>query len=195
MSEGGHRFVLMSPAPTPRASEPREPDWDTLIRVHGHRVFVSLLALGLRPDRARDIAQTAWMRLIDKQRAGQLEELRFPGLAITQARFLALDELRRSKREGARHARVDADAFAVFADPAAGPEGRLIDREQLDRALRVLADASPNARRIFRLLYENPRMAHRECAEQVGLSLQRVRQILCETRAQMRRAIEEKGTP
>src|SRR5690349_3272535 len=73
--------------------------WDDAIRRHGHRVYVSVLALGLSADRAREIVQAAWTRLIEQHAAGALVELDFPGLAIRQARFLALNELQRKKVE------------------------------------------------------------------------------------------------
>src|SRR5687768_1820833 len=78
---------------------PMEADWERLIRDHGRRVVLSLVALGLPFDRAKDIAHAAWLRLMEGHRAGKLGELRLPGLAIVQARFLALDELRREAAE------------------------------------------------------------------------------------------------
>src|SRR5262245_29622965 len=62
------------------------PDWDAIVRLHGHRVLVLLLAMGIRVDRAREIAQTTWMRLLEQHRDGKLDRLDFPGLALAQAR-------------------------------------------------------------------------------------------------------------
>src|SRR4051812_48335576 len=42
--------------------------WNALVQKHNHRVVVSLLARGIRIDRAKDIAQDAWIRLIEQQR-------------------------------------------------------------------------------------------------------------------------------
>jgi len=52
--------------------------WERRIRVHDHAVVVSLLALGLRPDRAREIAQATWLRLMEQEAAGALAELELP---------------------------------------------------------------------------------------------------------------------
>src|ERR1700693_5455214 len=41
--------------------------WSALVQKHNHRVVVSLLARGVRIDRAKDIAQDAWMRLVEQQ--------------------------------------------------------------------------------------------------------------------------------
>src|ERR1051326_3409766 len=73
--------------------------WEDAIRRHDRRVFLSVLALGLTPDRAREVAQQTWVRLMEQHARGALENLELPGLAIRQARFLALNEHQRSRTE------------------------------------------------------------------------------------------------
>src|SRR5690606_16376892 len=73
-------------------AEKKEVDWNSEMRRHGQRVVVSLLARGLRPARAKELAQEAWMRVIERHREGRLAELKLPGVVITQANFLVLDE-------------------------------------------------------------------------------------------------------
>jgi DNA-directed RNA polymerase specialized sigma24 family protein len=112
--------------------------------------------------------------------------MKLPGLAIAQARFLLLS---------GRRAAGSLEVLAPQAMPAAidgGPsvEDRLLGREQLRRAQQALAACSPSAQRTFGLVYEQPGLAHAEVARQMGLSLQRVRQILCEVRQRIRSAIE-----
>jgi len=158
--------------------------WDDAIRRHGHRVYVSVLALGLSPDRAKEIVQATWTRLIEQHAAGALAELDFPGLAIRQARFLALNELQRRK--------VEKRVLAAVPDAPAEPnvERVVASREQIDRMLDALATCSPTAKKVFRLVYATPGGTCASAAQEVGLSLQRVRQILCETRSHIRRALE-----
>ena len=72
-----------------RALEGDTAAWNALIAKHDHRIVVSLLARGVRIDRAKDIAQEAWIRLIEQQRAGRLSHLQLPGLAVAQAAFLS----------------------------------------------------------------------------------------------------------
>jgi RNA polymerase sigma-70 factor (ECF subfamily) len=43
---------------------------------------------------------------------------------------------------------------------------------------------------VFRLAYGGEGLSHAEVARRVGLSLQRVRQILCEVRAKLREAMQ-----
>ena len=44
--------------------------WNALVARHNPRVVVALLGRGLPLERAKDIAQEAWLRLIEQQRAG-----------------------------------------------------------------------------------------------------------------------------
>lgn len=158
--------------------------WDDAIRCHGHRVYVSVLALGLPPDRAKEIVQATWTRLMEQHAAGTLTELDFPGLAIRQARFLALNEMQRRKVE------MRVLASVPEAAPEPNVERVVANRQQIERMLDALATCSPTAKRVFRLVYATPGGSCARAAQEVGLSLQRVRQILCETRSHIRRALE-----
>jgi hypothetical protein len=57
--------------------------------------------------------------------------------------------------------------------------------------LAALATCSPTARKVFGLVYAQPGGNAAGAAKALGLWLQRVRQILCETRAYLRHALEE----
>jgi RNA polymerase sigma-70 factor (ECF subfamily) len=157
--------------------------WDDAIRLHDRRVYLSVLALGLPPDRAREVTQQTWTRLMEQHAQGKLDQLELPGLAIRQARFLALNEHQRSRTE----LRVLA---AVPEPPAVDPERALASRQELERVLAALATCSPTARKVFRLVYATPGGNAASAAQAVGLSLQRVRQILCETRSHIRKQME-----
>jgi RNA polymerase sigma factor (sigma-70 family) len=161
-----------------------EPVWDDEIRAHDRRVYLSVLALGLSPDRAREITQAAWTRLIEQQAKGALAEIELPGLAIRQARFLAFNELKRT--------RTEQRTLAAVPDPPPQPDTERIvgSRQEIDRVLAALATCSPQARKIFRLVYATPNGTAASAAKEVGLSLQRVRQILCETRALIRKEVK-----
>lgn len=164
----------------------RQPElWDEAIRRHDRRVYLSVLALGLAPERAREIAQSAWTRLMEKHADGGLPELELPGLAIRQARFLALNEHARSRTEKRVLAAVPDPA------PAGDVEREVASRAELARVLAALETCSPTARRVFRLVYATPGGDAASAARAIGLSLQRIRQILCETRAQIRKSLEE----
>lgn len=158
--------------------------WNDEIRAHDRRVYLSVLALGLPPERAREITQAAWTRLIEQQAKGVLTEIELPGLAIRQARFLAYNELKRT--------RTEQRTLAAVPDPPSGPDTERIvgSRQEIDRVLAALGTCTPQARNVFRLVYATPGGNAAAAAKEVGLSLQRVRQILCETRAHIRKALE-----
>jgi RNA polymerase sigma factor (sigma-70 family) len=165
----------------------RDAAWSALIREHERRVVASLLAIGVPLERALELSQETWTRLIERQRAGTLERLELPGLAIAQARFLALDD-RRSARVR-RAADADDDLLAGVRDERATPEERVAMRETLAQADRVLASCSPTAQKLFQLLYQEPALSQAEAAKRVGLSLQRTRQIVCSVRKKLRAAV------
>jgi hypothetical protein len=114
----------------PEETGPRGDPWDDAIRCHDRRVYLSVLALGLAPERAREVTQAAWTRLMEQQRRGALAEIELPGLAIRQARFLALNELERS--------RVERRVLAAVPDPPEAPDTeRLVGgREEIERVRR-----------------------------------------------------------
>lgn len=181
-------WELLAPGASARAAraddESRvEIDWDELMRRHGRRVVVTLLARGIAADRAHDLAQEAWLKIMAQHRAGRLVELKMPGLVVTQAIFLARDEFRRARRRDRAESSAPVDdATADDADL----ERRIEARQQLRVVLDVVARSYPNARRVFALAYGPRAKKASEIAEDLGLSQQRVRQILCELRARMR---------
>jgi RNA polymerase sigma-70 factor (ECF subfamily) len=156
-------------------------DWDDALRVHNARVVASLLAMSVSIEHAEELASQTWARLIEQERKGQLGEVRLPGLAIVQARFLALNWLKAQKRE----ADLPADV-AIDVDP----ERALIARSDVAIALRVLAGCSSSAQAVFAAVYDHPPPSHDVVAARVGLSVQRVRQILCEVRKRLRQALD-----
>jgi len=162
--------------------------WDAIIRRHHHRVVISVLALGVRPSRAHEIANDAWARLLEKRLAGELETMAFPGLAITQARFLAFDDLRATARE--RRRRQGLEAIRDLALPAVG---QAFSEAELQTIAAALADCSQRQQMVFRMIYANPGVPHDKLAAKLGLSVQRVRQILCEVRRAIRDRLAERG--
>jgi len=144
----------------------------------------------VQANRAEEIVQETWARLVSKTRDGALERIELPGLAITQAIHLSLDDARARKVQAASSVEETTDALAV-ADPSPGVLDRMMSREALERALTELERCPPKAREVFTLVYDNPELAHVEAARKAGLSVQRLRQTLCEVRARLRAVLEE----
>jgi len=158
--------------------------WDDAVRDHDRKVYLSVLALGIGPDRAREVVQATWTRLFEQHAKGALEHIDLPGLAIRQARFLALNDLAR--------ARIEKRALLAVPEPPPPDGDRLVTtRAEIERVLAALSTCSPTAKHVFKLIYATPGGTAASAARELGLSLQRVRQILCETRAHIRRSLEE----
>jgi RNA polymerase sigma factor (sigma-70 family) len=183
----GTRWSGMSENLEARALQGDERAWNALIAQHSRRVRIGLLAKGAKPELAQDLMQETWMRLIRQQRAGKFEELRLPGLAVRQADFL----LRSHRRRPAQRVEEldDPDNFAVVVDEAADPEQVVLDRQQLAVAMEALEECSPRSRRIF-LDVQRDGLTAAEGALRFGISVQRVRQTLCEVRKKLRVALE-----
>ena len=165
------------------------------MRRHSHRVLLALLARRVPWDAAHDLVQEVWLRLVRQQRAGRLQSLVLPGIAIAQAGWLAREEMRTRRRHEAI-ASGPAAAAAVTGDdvdhdPEADPESRAIRRERLALIRRELAACPPRARQIFGAVYGPGGRSQAEVARDLGLSVQRVRQAVCEVRARMRAALRE----
>lgn len=175
---------VVPPPAEVRALHGEREGWATLIDRHSHTVLLSLLAKGVPPERARELVQETWLRLIERQRAGRLAKLTLPGLAIVQAGFLAATDWRRA---GVRR---EAPPAAAEAAPERADD-LLIRREELERVRRALAACSPGARRVFEHVYANPHRRYADLAAELGLSVQRVKQIVCEVRKTLRRALLE----
>jgi RNA polymerase sigma factor (sigma-70 family) len=183
-------LASVTPLRTAVPDAARGRDWEQLIGRYNHRVVLALVALGLRLDRAKDVAQATWIKLMDAERQGRLGTLELPGLALKQARFLAIDELRKEQADERRGLALATQR----PSPPPDPESAAIAKEQLEAALAAVNRAPGSSQRVFRLLYEEPRLPHAEAAERLGLSTQRVRQILCEVRKTVRVALERGET-
>lgn len=162
------------------------PDWPALIARHHHPVVLALLARGVRLKRARELASDAFAHLYEAHRAGRLPSLELPGLAIRQATYLLLQELRPRP-----HLPLDgAPEVQALEAPGGTPEARAAAREELDLARAALDHLGPRARALYQLQLEHPEVAHAELAPRAGVSLQRFRQTLCEVRARLRAALQ-----
>ncbi len=170
---------------------PASVPWDRLIDQHGRRVVVTLLARGIPLERAKELADDAWVRIIQQYRAGRLPELKIPGIVIMQALFLARDVQRQQMRRAAVDARLGHDLGT--GNVAEDVEQRVLAREQLRRIAKVVEAASPSARRVFELSYGERNRSAPEIAEELGITLQRVRQIVCELRKRIRAVVGDAG--
>jgi len=78
---------------------------------------------------------------------------------------------------------ADQRASALAGDA----EGHVLERVRLERTLELVRGSPPTVRRVFELTYGAPALSARQVSDELGLSVQRVRQVLCELRARLRR--------
>ena len=115
-----------------------------------------------------------------------------PGLVIVQARWLALEATRTLARRKEIVAKLARAILAHVTTTGTGDvEVRAAYAEQLERVQRELDLFPRRAREVFSAVYGPGGRSHAEVAEALGLSVQRVRQILCEIRARARGALIE----
>jgi RNA polymerase sigma factor (sigma-70 family) len=163
--------------------------WNDLAVRHDRSVRLVLLARGVLPEEARDLVQETWVRLIERQARGELAELRLPGLAIAQALFLARDARRRAGRDASA---LDGAQAEALIDPAASAEETLLGRRRLERVRRAIAGLSPSTQAVFQAVFAGEPTRYREVARRLGLSEQRVKQIVCEIRRAVRAELEKR---
>src|SRR5438874_1831842 len=128
-------------------SDPAPIEWNALVKRHERAVLLALLSWGVRIDRARDLAQETWMRLYANWQRGKLDRLELPGLALTQARFLAVND----RARGREMASLEAMHEPAVGQPSA--EERLVSAQVLARARDEVARLTPAARHVFETVY------------------------------------------
>jgi RNA polymerase sigma-70 factor (ECF subfamily) len=167
--------------------------WGELARRHTRRVVVALLARGATLELAEDVTQEAWLRLIMNQQAGRLASVSLPGLAIAQADWLLRErrrtEARRDSLAGPAIPLTELDASREPAAMSPDPASVVVGQDRLERVWTELQRCPPRARAVFHAVYSAAGRSQNEVADEMGLSLQRVRRILCEVRARLRSAL------
>jgi RNA polymerase sigma factor (sigma-70 family) len=159
--------------------------WDRLIRIHNRRILNALLAQRVPLHDAKDLAQEAWLRLIERSKSGQLEHLELPGLAITQSRYLLADRRRHDKVASAR-----ADAAQSQRDTS-DQELTLDSRQMLSDLYLAFGRCSNREKQVFSQVVDNADRSYAEVGDSLGLSTQRVKQIVCDVRKKLRGALRK----
>lgn len=166
--------------------------WDPRVRRHHRKLVVYLIARGVPARDAEDIANEAWLVLWRKRGRLEIEdEAGFIALAKRQAWFIALDRFRAPKEESATPNQDEQpDPAAEETEPGAASTSTnaLEALEQAERR-RLLAEAiltlPAGWQRVLHLAYFEER-EHKEIAEALFISVQRVREIIQDAKARLR---------
>lgn len=136
-------------------------DWESVYRTTYRDVVGFLSGMLMDHDRARDLAQEAFARVLDR-------EARNPrGLVFRTAANLARDEARTAVRRRRHLALLKAETEAT-TDPPPTPTRELEARERARRVRAALARLSDRDRQV--LVLWNAGFDYGEIAERTGLS-------------------------
>lgn len=173
--------------PRGKPSQETETAWSRLVQRCTPQVIAALLARGIALHDAVELTQRAWTRLWEQQVSGKLTQFPSAQLAIAQARFLAIDTFRQSSAHP-QAPLCDAEAV-VDEQPSAGD--RIASAQTIALLQRALTGCTPAERRIFETAMQSPGTGAEAIGHRLGLSAQRVRQVVCEVRRKLRKAMED----
>jgi RNA polymerase sigma factor (sigma-70 family) len=154
---------------------PSEPSLTVYIE---HRDELLNYAYRYLQDRAiaEDVVQEAWLRLSARSDHG--EEIRNTlSYLYTIVRNLALDWVRRGPREVAQA--PDSPLWTELPSEAPSAERIVVQRDEIRALMEAVAELSPRVQLAFRL-YKLEERPLQEVATEIGVSLSRAHQMVCE---------------
>jgi RNA polymerase sigma factor (sigma-70 family) len=178
--------VLPPSEEAPSSLTPVNAEWSAAVERHSRRVLLTFLSFGIPYTRAQELTQEVWMRLVEGAQSNAFVPKSIPALALAQARFLALAELRRRRNSP----EVAVDRLPEVAIES-GLHNRFEHQADLRRIQQALRQESAINQRVFALAHGDAALPAAEVAREAGLSTQRVRQILSEVRQRLRIALEK----
>ncbi|HEU0088331.1 MAG TPA: sigma-70 family RNA polymerase sigma factor [Pseudonocardiaceae bacterium] len=163
--------------------------WEEIVRRYSNVVFATVRSFRLQDADVLDAVQMTWLRLAENAHRVQHPE-RLAGWLATTARRECLHIL----RQQAKHAPAPVDAVAEnVADPSAGPEQRVVDRDTARMLWRLVAELSPIRRALLRALFsDNPR-PYTEVARAAGIPPGGIGPTRARALQQLRRQLDEHG--
>ncbi|MDD2867809.1 sigma-70 family RNA polymerase sigma factor [Neomegalonema sp.] len=146
--------------------------WDLqhLFRLHAASIARALRRSGASAETAEDLAQDAFLRVLDRQPADRGAEGDPRAYLFRTARNLLIDQKRREIL--ARRDEMDDEAFSALPDPSPSTERRICARERLALTQQALAELPPRTRRAFEL-HRLEGLTLAETAQALGISTTR----------------------
>jgi RNA polymerase sigma factor (sigma-70 family) len=141
--------------------------WRALVDRHVGLVLSVCHQFRLSEQDAQDIAQTVWLRLVER-----LGTLRDPqalvGWLVTTTRNECIGVWRTSRRQIPT---TPATVFALWDDPDATPsDQRLLEAERHHALREALGQLPSHCRRLLSLLFADPPMSYDEVGRELGVS-------------------------
>ncbi|MEL6342018.1 MAG: sigma-70 family RNA polymerase sigma factor [Myxococcota bacterium] len=167
--------------------------WDRLIELHNSSVIDYIerkWRIVARTHDPADIAQEAWERVYQRVLAGlsgdkaRIERLSLPGLVNHQARWIALEKLKR------KHATQEIQPTTPLAEqpiigPSPCPEAAVIRSRQLDQIWACLEQLTASERKVF-IFYYRDLMDYEEISRRMSIQTGAVRMYLSRAHTRIR---------
>jgi RNA polymerase sigma-70 factor (ECF subfamily) len=183
--QSGHRSRHSSgldPATVEAARTGDRRAWSVVIRRYQTLILSIFMGFSIAHPRAVEMGQELWLKLYLRARKGLIEILTLPGLAVREARFRALDELRGQRRAGPM---IDLEDVVLEASTPSLEE-RASRKAELALVQKMLLTLPPRQRQVM-LLAGVRGTPHAEVARELGISTVRAKQTLSDARQRLRR--------
>jgi RNA polymerase sigma factor (sigma-70 family) len=140
--------------------------WKEILRRYSGVVFGKVRAFRLQEADALDAVQMTWLRLAENIRRIQHPESLAGWLATTAAR-----ECLRILYQAKRAPTLSDAVIDNVADPAPGPDQRLIDTETAQALRKLVAELPPHRQRLLRALFTDHPPSYAELSRTTGIPL------------------------
>lgn len=162
--------------------------FEGFVREHQDMVYTTALRLLGREDEARDMAQEAFLKALERQEA--LAGHENPGAWLrTVTTNLCLNHLERHRGRWRLFSELESDDGAPFEDSLAAPAPAEDRSAGLEPALLSL----PDHQRVPLILFHFEDMPYEEIARRLGVSLGKVKTDIFRGRAALRKVLGEEA--
>ncbi|MGH3770739.1 MAG: RNA polymerase sigma factor [Pseudonocardiaceae bacterium] len=161
--------------------------WEEIVRQYGGLVYATVRSYRLQDDDALDAVQMTWLRLTENVHRVQFPE-RLGGWLATTARRECL----RILHDRAKRASDPLDIDTV-ADPSAGPEQHVIDRDTAQALRDLVAGLAPRGRNLLQALFTVNPGTYAKIAQATGIPLGSIGPTRARALRQLRRLGYEHG--
>lgn len=138
--------------------------WEEVVRRYGKLVSATVRSFRLQETDALDAVQMTWLRLIENAHRVKFPE-KLGGWLVTTARRECLRILRRAN---AAPDLIDVAPESI-ADPAMGPEQRVIDADTARTLRKLVAELPARRRTLLRALFSHNPLPYAEVARTAGI--------------------------
>jgi RNA polymerase sigma factor (sigma-70 family) len=150
-----------------RAAAGDEQAWNEIVDRYSGLLWSVARSCGLSRQRADDVVQTAWLRLL--QHIGDLRDPdRVGAWLATTARREALRSIAACRREAPQGDESMWDRADTSQDP---PDAGILRREQHERLAAAIAELPPRQQQLLRLLTADPSLSYRDVAAATGMPI------------------------